>query len=106
MTNFRRIIQTQVSPSPSKATVDPPSGTPSNSPLEEKLNTPPASGYCELNLHIPTVNLLDLQSQVGEMVVGRTGGAVSLAVGMAQIFASIPGMRGLMAYWYHFAIMF
>ena len=25
---------------------------------------------------------------------------------MAQIFAALPGMRGLMAYWYHFAIMF
>ncbi len=34
------------------------------------------------------------------------GGAVSLAVGMADIFSSLPGMRGLMAYWYHFAIMF
>ncbi|TMQ47377.1 MAG: carbon starvation protein A [Candidatus Eisenbacteria bacterium] len=32
--------------------------------------------------------------------------AVSLAVGMAQIFSGLPGMRGLMAYWYHFAIMF
>ena len=47
-----------------------------------------------------------LQAQVGENVVGRTGGAVSLAVGMAQIFTRLPGMRGLMAYWYHFAIMF
>ena len=47
-----------------------------------------------------------LQSQVGESVVGRPGGAVSLAVGMAQIFSGLPGMRGLMAYWYHFAIMF
>ena len=27
-------------------------------------------------------------------------------VGMAQIFCELPGMRGLMAYWYHFAIMF
>ena len=25
---------------------------------------------------------------------------------MAQIFSRLPGMRGLMAYWYHFAIMF
>ena len=31
---------------------------------------------------------------------------MSLAVGMAQIFSGLPGMRGLMAYWYHFAIMF
>src|SRR6185295_5734222 len=37
---------------------------------------------------------------------GRTGGAVSLAVGMAQIFSKLPGMRSLMDYWYHFAIMF
>ena len=44
--------------------------------------------------------------QVGEIVAGRTGGAVSLAVGMADIFSGLPGMRGLMAYWYHFAIMF
>ena len=31
---------------------------------------------------------------------------MSLAVGMAQIFTAIPGMKGLMSYWYHFAIMF
>ena len=43
---------------------------------------------------------------VGETVAGRTGGAVSLAVGIAQIFSGLPGMRGLMDYWYHFAIMF
>jgi carbon starvation protein len=67
------------------------------------INTAPAVFQ---NLHIPVVNLMDLQSQVGENVIGRTGGAVSLALGMAQIFANIPGMRGLMAYWYHFAIMF
>ncbi len=52
------------------------------------------------------VNLPELQAQVGEIVVGRTGGAVSLAIGMADIFSRLPGMRGLMAYWYHFAIMF
>ena len=37
---------------------------------------------------------------------GRPGGAVSLAVGFAQIFAGIPGLAHLMGYWYHFAIMF
>jgi carbon starvation protein len=58
------------------------------------------------NLHIPLVNLHALEQAVGETVVGRTGGAVSLAVGMAQIFSALPGMRGLMDYWYHFAIMF
>lgn len=37
---------------------------------------------------------------------GRTGGAVSLAVGMAHIFDSIPFMNDVIAYWYNFAIMF
>jgi len=50
--------------------------------------------------------LTSLSAEVGEKIAGRTGGAVSLAVGMAQIFSSIPGMKGLMSYWYHFAIMF
>jgi len=57
-------------------------------------------------LGISVVNLPELQAQVGEVVAGRPGGAVSLAVGMAQIFSGLPGMRNLMAYWYHFAIMF
>jgi carbon starvation protein len=51
-------------------------------------------------------NLPALSREVGEQLAGRTGGAVSLAVGMAQIFSSIPGLKNLMAYWYHFAIMF
>jgi carbon starvation protein len=53
-----------------------------------------------------TVNLPELAAQVGEQVQGRPGGAVSLAVGMAYIFSSVPFMKGMMAYWYHFAIMF
>ena len=57
-------------------------------------------------LGMAVVNLPDLAQQVGEKVQGRPGGAVSLAVGMAYIFASVPFMKGLMAYWYHFAIMF
>ncbi|MFM8394940.1 MAG: carbon starvation protein A, partial [Acidobacteriota bacterium] len=52
-------------------------------------------------------NLEALTRAVGEeRLAGRTGGAVSLAVGMAQIFSSIGGMNSLMSYWYHFAIMF
>jgi carbon starvation protein len=47
-----------------------------------------------------------LSAEVGEKIAGRSGGAVSLAAGMAQIFSSIPGLKGLMSYWYHFAIMF
>ncbi|HEY5509836.1 MAG TPA: carbon starvation protein A [Prolixibacteraceae bacterium] len=51
-------------------------------------------------------NLTQLSAEVGEKIAGRPGGAVSLAVGMAQIFSSIPGLSSLMSYWYHFAIMF
>ena len=48
-----------------------------------------------------------LQEESGEKNLrGRTGGAVTLALGIAKIFDSIPGLRGLMKYWYHFAIMF
>ena len=57
-------------------------------------------------LGLSTVNLDVLQAEVGEIVAGRPGGAVSLAVGFAQIFSAVPGMRGLMGFWYHFAIMF
>ena len=57
-------------------------------------------------LGLSVVNLPDLQAQVGEVVAGRPGGAVSLAVGIAKIFTGLPGMRHLMDYWYHFAIMF
>jgi carbon starvation protein len=48
-----------------------------------------------------------LQTESGEKNLrGRTGGAVTLALGIAKIFDGIPGMRGFMKYWYHFAIMF
>jgi len=57
-------------------------------------------------LGIAAVNIEELNREVGENVQGRAGGAVSLAVGMAQIFSAIPGMKKLMSYWYHFAIMF
>jgi carbon starvation protein len=51
--------------------------------------------------------LEELTEQTGEKNLrGRTGGAVTLAVGIAQIFSSLPGMNNLMKYWYHFAIMF
>ena len=47
-----------------------------------------------------------LAAEVGEKtLLGRTGGAPSLAVGMAHILSGAFG-RGLMALWYHFAIMF
>jgi carbon starvation protein len=54
----------------------------------------------------PPVEIGELSRMVETNVEGRPGGAVSLAVGMASIFASIPGLRGLIAYWYQFALLF
>jgi carbon starvation protein len=67
------------------------------------INVPPAL-YAKLGM--APVHLAELSREVGESVTGRTGGAVSLAVGFAQIFSGLPSLRGLMSYWYHFAIMF
>src|SRR5258705_8113438 len=48
-----------------------------------------------------------LEQQSGEKNLrGRTGGAVTLALGIANIFDGSPGLPGLIKYWYHFAIMF
>jgi carbon starvation protein len=48
----------------------------------------------------------ELANQLGEKTLfGRTGGAATLAVGMAQIFSKVVNGRGL-DLWYHFAIMF
>jgi carbon starvation protein len=73
-----------------------------NVPVEKLGEILPAlreMGFAESNIE-------QLSAAVGENVAGRTGGAVSLGVGMAHIFSSIPGMKHLMSYWYHFAIMF
>jgi carbon starvation protein len=51
--------------------------------------------------------LVAMEHDVKESLHGRTGGAVTLAVGMARIFSqAIPGMNWLLKYWYHFAVMF
>jgi carbon starvation protein len=48
-----------------------------------------------------------LAHSVGEQTLFyRTGGAPSLALGMAHIFAQTGGGQALIAFWYHFAIMF
>lgn len=56
---------------------------------------------------ITAVELETLARQVGETsLLSRTGGAPSLAVGMAHLFSQALGGDGAMALWYHFAIMF
>jgi carbon starvation protein len=62
-------------------------------------------GSADFNLRPQEIDRLEQES--GEKNLrGRTGGAVTLALGIAKIFDAIPGLRGLMKYWYHFAIMF
>jgi carbon starvation protein len=52
------------------------------------------------------VEIASLSQEVKEQLIGRTGGGVALAVGMASIFGNIPGLKGMLAYWYHFVIVF
>ena len=55
---------------------------------------------------VTPAELTTLASSIGESsVLSRTGGAPSLAIGMAHIFSNVFG-GGAMALWYHFAIMF
>src|SRR5256886_4056683 len=59
---------------------------------------------------VPPETMQALAAQMGEQsLIARTGGAPSLAVGMAPIFAGVTsglGGQALLALWYHFAIMF
>jgi carbon starvation protein len=57
-------------------------------------------------LGFPVVHVHEISALVGVDLAGRPGGAVSLAAGMASIFSSLPGMHGLMTYWYQFALLF
>jgi carbon starvation protein len=62
------------------------------------------SDFARLGVHVK--ELPAMQREADEIVAARTGGGVSLAVGMARVFSGLPGMSTLLAYWYHFAIMF
>ncbi len=56
---------------------------------------------------VTPAELTGLAHQMGEAtLLSRTGGAPSLAVGMAQLFSRALSGGGAMALWYHFAIMF
>ncbi len=65
-----------------------------------------------VHLNIDEADLGQIEELVGgESLRGRTGGAVTLAVGMARIFTKAMHslnlyFDGIMKYWYHFAIMF
>jgi len=72
------------------------------------INTPKETydAFLAANPGMHTVDLDHYSQVIGLDLHGRTGGAVSLAVGMAHIFNKIPFMDQLTAYWYNFAIMF
>ncbi len=64
------------------------------------------------HLNIENANLAEIEQLVGgESLRGRTGGAVTLAVGMSRILTKAMAslnlaFEGVVKYWYHFAIMF
>ncbi|MFX3659395.1 MAG: carbon starvation CstA family protein [Ectobacillus sp.] len=81
------------------------------------INSPPALIGTEVGQAAQTVSswgftvtpqdLQTLADDVGEQtVLSRTGGAPTLAIGMAVIFSKVIGGKALMAFWYHFAILF
>jgi carbon starvation protein len=56
---------------------------------------------------VTPADLTQIAHDVGERtILSRAGGAPTLAVGMSQILSGALGGRGLMAFWYHFAILF
>ncbi|MFC5740117.1 carbon starvation CstA family protein [Dyella tabacisoli] len=56
---------------------------------------------------VTPTELLDTAKNIGEAtVLSRTGGAPTLAVGMAQLLHNILPGQGVMAFWYHYAILF
>jgi carbon starvation protein len=62
-------------------------------------------GLTGVNINADT--LTQTAQNVGEQsIVSRTGGAPTLSVGLANIMHQLVGGSGLMAFWYHFAIMF
>lgn len=65
----------------------------------------PVAAFEKLGMKV--VDLPELSRLVGLDVAGRPGGAISLGVGMAHIFASVgEGLRHTMKYWFQFIIMF
>jgi carbon starvation protein len=79
-----------------------------NAPLTVLGGTPQAAAEVirTWGFSVTPDQLTRLAAEVGEQsLLGRSGGAPSLAVGMAHILSGAFG-QGLVAFWYHFAIMF
>ncbi|MED1607064.1 carbon starvation protein A [Cytobacillus kochii] len=67
------------------------------------INSTPEK-FAELGME--TVHLATLSEEIGMDLEGRTGGAVTLAVGMTYIFTEIPFFEHMAAYFYQFVILF
>ncbi|MFK0300039.1 carbon starvation CstA family protein [Brevundimonas sp. NPDC090276] len=66
-----------------------------------------AAAVAQWGFHITPGELEQLARDVGEhSILSRAGGAPTLAVGMAHILSGIIGGKAMMAFWYHFAILF
>ncbi|PLT30699.1 carbon starvation CstA family protein [Peribacillus deserti] len=81
------------------------------------INSPPAvigvdaasaaKAVSDWGFTITPNDLTTLADDVGEeSIISRTGGAPTLAIGMAYLFSNVIGGKALMAFWYHFAILF
>lgn len=66
-----------------------------------------ARAVTEMGFTVTPQDLTQLANSIGEnTILSRTGGAPTLAVGMATIFSNLLGGEAMMAFWYHFAILF
>ncbi|MEM4988487.1 carbon starvation CstA family protein [Collimonas sp. H4R21] len=66
-----------------------------------------AQAVSQWGFYVTPEMLAQVAKDVGEhSIISRAGGAPTLAVGMAHILSSIGGGKVMMAFWYHFAILF
>jgi carbon starvation protein len=66
-----------------------------------------AAAVGKLGFLVTPEMLAQTARDVGEhSIISRAGGAPTLAVGMANILAGVIGGKTMMAFWYHFAILF
>lgn len=66
-----------------------------------------ASAVSAMGFAVSPETIAGTARDVGEAtIVSRAGGAPTLAVGMAHIFSQLVGGKAMMAFWYHFAILF